>query len=176
MGAQELSRREHRMRRAGRREQGGGTWEHRSSRGGSTGCAAPVGGSREVGAPSTVAMEEVVPECAAPGGGSREGAPDCAWDGVRSGHTASGGGAREHQSSRGGTEGAPEFSRRDRGSRAPAHRTESPGRARDQEHRRSNGGNQARRGSRRRAWRGTPPRETESRIWESPHGEERTQE
>jgi hypothetical protein len=96
------------MRRVGRR-QGGGTWEHRSSGGGSTGCAALIGGSREVGAPSTGAMEEGVLECAAPGGGSREGAPDCARDGVRSGRTAPGGGAREHRSSRGGTEGAPEF-------------------------------------------------------------------
>lgn len=74
MGAPELSK--HGMRRAGRRDQGGWTWEHRSSRGVSTGCAAPVGGSREVGAPSTGAMEEGVPECAALVGGSWEvGAP-----------------------------------------------------------------------------------------------------
>jgi hypothetical protein len=64
----------------------------------------------------------------------------------------------------------------DRGSRAPAHRTESTGRARDQEHRRSNGATEAAKNGerernaaaehgeerRRRARRGTPPPETET--------------
>jgi hypothetical protein len=84
LGAPELWRREYRSAPVGgSREVGAlstGAMEE-----GVPECAAPVGGSREVGAPSTGAMEEGVPECAAPGGGSREG-------------------PREHRSSRGGTE------------------------------------------------------------------------
>jgi hypothetical protein len=177
---------EHRMRRAGGREQGGGSTEHRSYGGGSTGVRRA--GRREQGGGST--------EHRSYGGGS-----------TRVRHA----GRREQ----GGTEGAPEFSRRDRGSTGARHtgrreQGESTGVLGEgpREHRSSRGGtnrprqphartpyreHQTRtrprapeehrrqpntksgRGSRRRAWRGTPPLETESRIWEPPHGEERTQ-
>jgi hypothetical protein len=99
---------------------------------------------------------------------------------------APGGGTKEHRSSRGGStgvrrrrmepekrQGALEESRRP-GPRAPeaaAQGTESTGGARHREHRRSTGGSQARRGSRRHARRGTP-RETKMRIQEPPHGED----
>jgi hypothetical protein len=137
----------------------------------STGCAAPVGGNREVGAPSTGAMEEGVPECAAPVGGRRE----------------EGGGSTEHRSyggpeqGGGSTEHRIEAAARSRTvPRAPdAHGTKSIGGATEAaKHGERERNAAAEHGDERRcrARRRTPPPETESRIWEPPHGEERTRE
>jgi hypothetical protein len=134
VGASELWTREHRMRRAGRREQGGGSI-----------------GALEEGAPDAPRREEGAPECATPGGGSREPgrehrtAPgtECAVSRAgRRDQRAPELSRREHWSSPEKRQGALEESRRP-GPRAPkaAGKVGSTGssRARDREHRRRTG-------------------------------------
>jgi hypothetical protein len=165
LGAPELSRSEHRMRRAGGREQGGGSTKHRSYGGGSTGVRRA--GGREEGGGST--------EHRSYGGGST---------GVRRAFgREQGGGSTEHR-----RYGGPE-----QGGGSTEHRTEAAARPRtiprapDAHGTKSIGGateaakhgereRRAREECRCRARRRTPPPETESRIWEPPHGEKRTRE
>jgi hypothetical protein len=141
-------------------------------------------------------MEEGVPECAAPVGGRREeggGSTEHRSYGGgstgvrRAGGREQGGGSTEHRSyggpeqGGGSTEHRIEAAARSRTvPRAPdAHGTKSIGGATEAaKHGERERNAAAEHGDERRcrARRRTPPPETESRIWEPPHGEERTRE